>query len=52
MGHSIGVFIERWFLYIHGCDHFGTSSNVLYREVVLIKGGLIREVVLLKGGLV
>ncbi len=40
MGHSIVVFIERYFLYtgeIHGCNYFGTCPSDLYREVVLLK---------------
>ncbi len=46
MGHSIVVFLEGGFIQVkvHGCSHFGTCPIGLYREVVLIKGGLIRQV--------
>ncbi len=41
MCRLIVVSIERWSqVEIHGCNHLGTCPSGLYREVVLIKGGL------------
>ena len=44
MGQANLVFIERWSRLKHDHNHFGTYPSGLYREVVLLQGGLFRQV--------
>ena len=50
LGHVLVTFIERWSLYTcestctYGCNHIGTCPSDLYREVVIIKGGLLNKI--------